>query len=154
MHNDSSDNLLANEVSVYPVSTSSFFPCCPKPKLPNSKQSTQNIPDLHLKQTSLAVLLDVYVDGEMSVDISHLILEAFRDTNDQVVDEGSDCAEGGDILSGTVVQLNLDDIFLGMREVDRQVVEVLGELACTFPSEFPLASISSPFVAYLVVLRR
>jgi len=90
----------------------------------------------------------------MSVDISHLILEAFRDTNDQVVDEGSDCAEGGDILSGTVVQLNLDDIFLGMREVDRQVVEVLGELACTFPSEFPLASISSPFVAYLVVLRR
>jgi hypothetical protein len=30
-----------------------------------------------------------------------------------------------------VVQFDLDDILLGMREVDRQVVEVLGELACT-----------------------
>jgi hypothetical protein len=30
-----------------------------------------------------------------------------------------------------VVEFDLDDIFLGMREVDRQVVEVLGELAYT-----------------------
>jgi hypothetical protein len=137
LHNDSSDNLLANEVSVYLVSTSSFFPCRPKPKLPNSKQSTQNIPDLHLKQTSLVVLLDVHVDGEMCVDISHLVLETLRDTDDQVVDERSDCAEGGDVLSGTVVQLDLDDILLGMREVDCQVVEVLGELACSLSVRIP-----------------
>jgi len=90
----------------------------------------------------------------MRVDVSHLVFKALSDTDDQVIDERSNCAEGGDILSCAVVEFDLDDIFLGMREVDRQVVEVLGELACTFPSEFPLASISSPFVAYLVVLRR
>lgn len=69
----------------------------------------------------------------MCVDVSHLVLESLGDTDDQVVDERSDCAEGGDVLSGTVVQFDLDDILLGMREVDRQVVEVLGELACTIP---------------------
>jgi hypothetical protein len=67
----------------------------------------------------------------MCVDVSHLVLEALGDAGDQVVDERSDCAERGDILSGTVVQFDLDDILLGMREVDRQVVEVLCELACT-----------------------
>ena len=113
--------------------------------MPTSKPSQlrarhSNIPDLHLKQTGLAVLLDVHVDGEMCVDISHLVLESLGDTDDQVVDERSDCAEGGDVLSGTVVQFDLDDILLGMREVDRQVVEVLGELACTIPVRITFAS--------------
>ncbi len=73
----------------------------------------------------------------MCVDISHLIFETLCDTDYQVVDESSNRAEGGDVLSGTVVQLNLDDILLGMREVDRQVVEVLGELACSFSVRIP-----------------
>lgn len=69
----------------------------------------------------------------MCVDVSHLILESLGDANNQVVDEGSDCAEGSDVLSGTVVQFDVDDIGLGVREIDGQVVEVLGELACSIP---------------------
>lgn len=100
MHDDSSDDLLADEVS-----------------------------DLNLEQTSLGVLVHIYVDGEMCVDVSHLVLEALGDANDQVVDEGANCAEGSDVLAGTVVQLDLDNILLGVREVDGQMVQVLGELA-------------------------
>lgn len=90
----------------------------------------------------------------MCVNVSHLVLEALGDTDDQVVDERSDCAEGGDVLSGTVVQFDLDYILLGMREIDRQVVEVLGELACTVSVRISSPSTSCPSDAYLVVLRR
>jgi hypothetical protein len=65
----------------------------------------------------------------MCVDVSHLVLEALGNTDDQVVDESADCAEGGDVLAGTVVQFDLDDILLGVGEVDCQVVQVLGEFA-------------------------
>ena len=67
----------------------------------------------------------------MGVDVSHLVLETLGDTNDQVVDESADCSEGSHVLSGTVVQFDVDDIFLGVREVDCQMAEVLGELACS-----------------------
>lgn len=63
MQCDSSDNLLANEVT-----------------------------DLDLKQTSILVLLEVDVDREMGIDVAHLVLEALGDTDDQVVDEGADCS--------------------------------------------------------------
>lgn len=63
LHDYPSDNLLADEVS-----------------------------DLDLPQIGLAVLLDVDVDGEMGVDVAHLVLEALGDTDDQVVDEGADCS--------------------------------------------------------------
>jgi len=114
-----------------------------------------DIPDLNLKQTGLGVLLDVDVDGEMCVDVSHLVLEALGDTDDHVVDEGTDGSEGCDVLSGTVVQLNVDDILLWVREVDCQMVEVLGELA--YSSVSPSCSpvfLPASIVAYLVVLRR
>lgn len=55
-HVDPSDDLLANEVS-----------------------------DLNLEAVGLLVLLDVDVDGEMGIDVSHLVLEALGDTDDQVV---------------------------------------------------------------------
>jgi hypothetical protein len=113
-----------------------------------------DIPDLNLKQTSLVVLLDVHIDGEMCVNVSHLVLKALCDTDDQIVDEGSDCAEGSNVLSCAMVKFDLDDIFLWMREVDRQVVEVLGELAYTISIRISSAYISRPFVAYLVVPRR
>jgi hypothetical protein len=92
----------------------------------------------------------------MCVDVSHLVLEALGDTDDQVVDESADCAEGGDVLSGTVVQLNVDDILLWVREVDCQMVEVLSELACSSVSPSCSSAILLPasIVAYLVVLRR
>jgi hypothetical protein len=44
------------------------------------------IPDFDLKQTSLLVLLNVDIDGEMGVDISHLVSVSLRNTNDHVID--------------------------------------------------------------------
>lgn len=88
-----------------------------------------NVPDLNLKQSSLRVLVNVDVDGEMCVDISHLVLEAPGDANDQVVDEGSDSSEGSNVLSRAVVELDVDDVLLWVGEVDSQVVQVLRELA-------------------------
>jgi hypothetical protein len=65
----------------------------------------------------------------MGVHVSHLVLVALGDTNDQVVDEGSDGSEGSDVLSGAVVEFDVNNILLGAREVDCQVAEVLDELA-------------------------
>lgn len=88
-----------------------------------------NVPDLNLKQTGLRVLIHVHVDWEMCVDVSHLVLEALGDTNDQVVDESSDSSEGSNVLSRAVVEFDVDDILLWVGEVDSQVVQVLRELA-------------------------
>ncbi len=65
----------------------------------------------------------------MRVDISHLVLEAFCDTDNQVVNQRSDCAEGSNVLAGAMVEFNVDDILLRVGEVDRKMAEVLGELA-------------------------
>lgn len=37
----------------------------------------QEVADLNLPEASLAVLVEVDVDGEMGVDVAHLVLEAF-----------------------------------------------------------------------------
>lgn len=89
----------------------------------------------------------------MCVYISHLVLEALCDTNDEVVDEGTDGSEGCDILSGTVVQFDVDHIFLWTREVDGEMVEVLCELAyfLSLDSTPPTRTFLS--FAYLVALR-
>lgn len=87
------------------------------------------IPDLNLVQAGLAVLLDVDVDGEMCVDVAHLVLEAAGNTDDQVVDDSADSSESSDSLAGTVVQLNRDDVLLGAAEGDSDVRQVLRELA-------------------------
>jgi hypothetical protein len=65
----------------------------------------------------------------MGIDVSHLVLEALCDTNDQVVDQRSDGAESGDILAGAVVQFDVDDVLLWVREIDCQMAEILCELA-------------------------
>lgn len=101
LHDDSSDNLLADEVS-----------------------------DLDLEQTGLVVLVDIDVDREMGVDVSHLVLEALGHADDKVVDEGADGSEGSDILSVAVVDLDGDGVLLGLGEVDSQVTKVLDQLAC------------------------
>jgi len=100
LHDNSANELLADEVS-----------------------------DLNLVQVGLGVLGDVDVDGEMGVDVSHLVLEALGDTNDQVVDEGSYSSEGSDILADTVMNLDGDLVLLGDGEVDSQVAEILDQLA-------------------------
>lgn len=45
-----------------------------------------DLPDLDLVQTGLAVLLDVDVDREMSVDIPHLVEVALSDAGNEVLD--------------------------------------------------------------------
>jgi hypothetical protein len=118
------------------------------PPLSCSILAGNNVPDLDLEQTGLAVLVHVDVDGEMCVDVSHLVPEALCDTNDQVVDERSDGPEGCDILSGAMVEFDVDDILLGVGEVDCQVAQVLGEFACASPSELrlPLPSAISTYL--------
>ena len=90
----------------------------------------------------------------MCVDVSHLVLESLGDTDNQVVDESTDGSEGSDVLAGTVVQLDVDNILLWVGEVDGQVVKVLRELAyaSVSPSSFknPLPSL----IPYLVDPRR
>ena len=85
------------------------------------------VADLNNKVSGLGILLNVDVDWEMGVDVTHLVLEALGDTNDHVVDQGADGTESGDILTGTVVELNVDEVGLWVGEVDCQVGEVLLE---------------------------
>jgi len=87
----------------------------------------QEVSDLNLHAVGLVVLLEVDVDGEMGVDVAHLVLVALGDTDDHVVDDGADGTESGDVLAGTVVHLNGDDVLLGVRERDSQVLEGLLE---------------------------
>ena len=88
-----------------------------------------HVPDLDLKVAGLGVLLQVDVDGEMGIDVAHLVLEALGHADDQVVDEGADCAEGGDVLADAMVDLDADDVLLDDGEGDGDVAQVLGELA-------------------------
>jgi hypothetical protein len=92
----------------------------------------------------LGVLLNVHVDGKVSVDVTHLVLEALGDTDDEVVDDGADGAEGSDTLARAVVHLNGDDVLLGAAEGDGDVGEVLGELACRLREKKKLSMLSHP----------
>lgn len=73
----------------------------------------------------------------MSVDVTHLVLEAPGDTDDKVVDDGADGTEGGDTLAGAVVHLNGDKVLLGAPEGDGNVREILGKLAYKEYSSMP-----------------
>jgi hypothetical protein len=61
----------------------------------------------------------------MGVYVAHLVLETLGDANDQVVNEGADSSEGSDILSGAVVDLDADNVLLGVGEVDGQMAQIL-----------------------------
>jgi hypothetical protein len=96
------------------------------PPLSNSA-ILRDIPDLNLL---LAVdFVDVDVDWEMGVDVSHLVLVSLGDTDDEVLDERLDGAESSDILAVSVVELDLNNIRLWFGESDVDVLEVLGELS-------------------------
>lgn len=92
-------------------------------------RSKRRIPDLDVVLASLGVLVNVDVDGKMGVNITHLVLEALGDTDDQVVNDGPDSTEGSDTLAGTVVHLDRDNILLRAAEGNGDVREVLNELA-------------------------
>lgn len=65
----------------------------------------------------------------MSVDVTHLVLEATGNTDHQVVNDGTDGTEGSNTLAGTVVQLDGDNVLLGAAEGDGNVGKILDELA-------------------------
>lgn len=89
-----------------------------------------DIPDLELDGTGLLVGLNVDVDGEMGVDVAHLILESAGDTDDQVVDDGPDSAESSNGLTSSMVNLDSNGVLLWAAEADRKVGEVLDQLSC------------------------
>jgi hypothetical protein len=101
------------------------------------------IPDLNFGIVSLLVLLDVDVDGKVSVDVAHLVEETTGDTDNQVVDKGSDGTEGSDTLSNTVVQLDGDEVLLWATETDGNMGKVLCELASgSLDSDNPRANLN------------
>lgn len=65
----------------------------------------------------------------MGIDVSHLILEALRNADNQVVDEGFDGSERCNILAGTMMEFDIDDVFRRMGEADRKMSQVLRKLA-------------------------
>jgi hypothetical protein len=65
------------------------------------------------------------VDGEMGIDVSHLVLEALGDTNDHVVDKGLDGSQSSDVLSVSVDDSQLDLSVGNLVEGDVDVTEVL-----------------------------
>ena len=87
------------------------------------------IPDLNIVAAGLRVLLQVQVDGEMGVDVTELVEVALGDTGDEVAEDRPHGAESGDVLPGTMVHLDGERVGLGLRERDREVAEVLDELA-------------------------
>ena len=130
-----------------------FLPVHNQHSLPSPIQTTGFLPDLDLIVASLVVLLKVDVDGEMRIDITHLVLETLGNTDDEVVDVGADGTESGNVLARTVMNLDSNDVLLGLREVDCQVIEVLDKLSCSRPCQIFAADLLPLFAsdaAYLV----
>ena len=84
---------------------------------------TQEVSDLN----DLTVVDDVDVDGEMRVDVSHLVLVTLGDTSDQVSNERLDSSESSNVLSVTVVNSDLDGLVGELGEGDINMSKVLGE---------------------------
>lgn len=76
------------------------------------------VPYVDLIQTRFRILLHVDVDRKMGVDVSHLVLESSRDTNDQIIDESLDSPESSHVLACAMVKFDVDDILRGMGEAD------------------------------------
>ena len=60
-------------------------------------------PNVNLKETSLGVFLDVDIDGKVGVDISHLVFEAPRHADDEIVDDGLDGAQRSHALARSMM---------------------------------------------------
>jgi hypothetical protein len=119
------------------------------PKVPPRSKTLRNgrrdgdyssIPDLNLIEACLLVLLDVDVDGEVGIDVSHFVLVALGDADDQVFDDGFDGAERRHILATTVVNLDRDNVFAGQGEAHGEVREVFCQFAYGWERQGMLAS--------------
>lgn len=52
----------------------------------------------------------------MGVDVTHLVLEPPSNANNQVVDDSFDGPKCSDVLAGTMMQFDIDNVFRRMRE--------------------------------------
>jgi len=86
---------------------------------------SEEVTDLH----SIAVTLDDTVDGEVSVDGTHLVEEALRDASNHVLDQGFDCSQAGDMLPSTLPdsKKNLVGRALGEPDIHINVSDILRE---------------------------
>lgn len=80
-----SNNLLAEEV---PITLLVAVPL----QGPSHRCPFPHVPDGNFEEPSVCVLLDVDVDREMGVDVTHLVKETLRNSDYQVVDKGFDCS--------------------------------------------------------------
>lgn len=67
----------------------------------------------------------------MSVDVTHLVLETPCNADYEIVDEGLDSAESGNIFASAVVKFDVHNVLGGVREADGQMRHVLDQFACT-----------------------
>lgn len=108
-----------------------------------------HIPNLNSRH-SFSILLNVDVDGKVSIDVSHLVLVALGHASDQVIDDGLDGSESSDILSGAVVDFDSDGLetvlvlLLGKGEGHGDV----GEVFC----QFPCSDIVSVHISHIYVV--
>ena len=65
----------------------------------------------------------------MSIDVAHLVLESPGNANNQVVDDGADCAKGSRSLAGSMVQLDRDGALARATKRDGDVGKVLDQFA-------------------------
>lgn len=113
------------------------------------------LPDLDVLSAIIS-LLNVDVDGKMSIDISHLVLVTLGHTGNQVVNDGLDSSEGGDVLSRAVVDVYIEDLFailvllLGKGECDCDVGKIFGEFACCAKSSAYCPTLSTVFRSKVV----
>lgn len=83
------------------------------------------IPDLNLGLSIIGFNVDV--NRKMRIDVSHLVLVPPGDPCYHVLNEGLDGSKGGDILSESVVKVNLNNSWRLANKADIQVLEVLGK---------------------------
>lgn len=84
---------------------------------------TEVVSDLN----SVSVVDDVNVDGEMGIDISHLVSVTLGNTGNQVLDKRLDGTESSNVLSLTVVDRDLDKAVRDLAESNVNVLELLGQ---------------------------
>lgn len=82
---------------------------------------TEVVTDLNLG----TLVLDVNVNGEMGVDVTHLVPEALGNTSDHILQNGLNGTHNGNVLTAAVEHLDLDLIGRDLVESDINVLEVL-----------------------------
>jgi len=91
------------------------------------------LPDFQVEQ-AFGILLDVDVDGKVSIDVSHLVLVSLGHTGHQVLDNRLDGSESSNVLSLAMVDFNLNErlpcLVFPKRKGDGDVGEIFGEFAC------------------------